>query len=948
MRLVILGYIAFAAAVPQIAFPFNAQVPPAARITEPYRFQFAAATFGGSSSIGYDLVNPPAWLRLDDQRTLTGTPSTGDQGTQTFGIRASDATGSTTLDCTLVVTEGEGPRVSEDASGQLSKFGRLSSPGTLAIYPSDAFTLQFDQQTFQQGRASIRAYYAVLADRTPLPAWIGFNPTALSFFGVAPAIGDESQTYIITIIASDIAGFSGAETTFTLRISRRQLVFSPQRQEYTIDGDVNVDLSGQLYLDTAVIPHSQIIVSTLSAPGWLKLNSQTLIVSGQTPNDFTYQEASVNVQDAFGNMAQKTLVLKRQGMNTTNIPRDGPDFPDIQISNVTVRAGQNIDFALPEELVRSSDFRATVAFNPPQEWLSYDEDKGKLRGTVQDQVSPTDVQVVITLTTSSQKSAVRTFYVNIEEAEEGPSPTPISTGPGMIGEDPSSRNGPGPYRLSGKKVAGIVVGLLAAVVLLAILITIWCQRRRKRRRSIDKSNISRPMIERRDTFQLSSHTEIAIDPVPPITPRLEDQPPRIHLDVPDSPMRTSPFKKSRMSTASSLGEGEHAILSDNNIPVLGQSRRHGQHDSYTAAKQLSFPRPPSRSDTKRTTLQVLPNRHSRPLTATGPDLKSQNGSFLPSQSALDPRLASPPPSSTDIPSLPSPSTSRPNSVLHRPLSQLASFNRRSVRLVAPSSSRLSGFSRASTITNREVDRRPIGDKRASFIKNRKSSGVPSPYFTSANRDQRVLQHEHQRQGSSFGGSGMSPYGHGVGKRKTYSESSSLEPPARNPARLNRAPRVLSVERPRIPGATTPSDDGSNWSTLSGSDEDEGNGEEKRFMEEAALPRQQRAWVLPGEASPTPPPSVVVRDRSREELRRKWQQKLGRKSTGEVASSSPLARGGQGYEVIEPSIREPLRLISNDSFSGDMGGTGKGKEAEGESLVLKRVRERERGSSPAFI
>ncbi|KAF2220102.1 hypothetical protein BDZ85DRAFT_303297 [Elsinoe ampelina] len=951
MRLVILGFVATASAVPRIAFPFNAQVPPAARILEPYSFQFAAATFGGSSNLAYTLVDAPSWLRLETQRTLTGTPPASEVGTKTFGIRASDDTGSSLLNCTLVVGLGSGPNVRNEAQSQLS--GRLSAPGTLSLYPGDAFTQQFSEQTFSAGTSEIRAYYAILADRTPLPSWIGFNPSALSFFGVAPAVGNEALVYTVTIVASDIIGFSGAETTFTLRVGKRALAFNPQREEYNIDLDVSINLSGQVYLDSTALPPDQIVSATLFGPSWLNLDKQTLTVSGRTPADFTFQEASVTIQDVSGNLAEKTLIFRKKGSNVSDTPDGDVQFPNIQINNVTVTAGQDIDYTLPAGYTNQPDFDTTIVFDPPEEWLAFDQDEGQIRGQVPADSMQSDIEAVVTLRTASGRSTRKTFYINVKEADKGATST-TSDGPGMIGENPTGLP-PETARLNARQVAGIVVGLIAAVVLLAILLAIWCQRRRKRRSSIDKSYISRPMPDPQDPWLLTTHAETAIAPVPPVEtePKLDDKPPQIQLDVPSSPMKTSAFKRSRMSTVSSLGAGENAVLADDNIPVWGQDRRHGLHDSYSAATRLSTITGANSAHTKRTTFGVLPNRHSRASVNSPLDLKSQEASHHALSFPADT-------SSSDLLSRTTTTTSRtpsrPNSVLIRPLSRIAMENRRSIRLVAPSESHLS---RTSTRTSHHstLDHRPLAERRQSFIRHRASSGRPSLLFTTASRDAEAPT-----------GTSARPR---PPARKTRSASSELQPPARNPRRLemDQTPRVLSVGQPHIPGAVTP-DGSSQYSTTSeeiGSEEEE---LEAVWVREAALPRGMRNWVVPGEGSPTPPPS------ERERARWRMGRRLGRDGRGELGQgtgtgvgvgSSPLVGGA---EVIEPrGKREVLGVVRNERLSGLVrgerlsgrerkareerffgGSGGAGDEGREGGMVMKRVRERERreGSGKVFI
>ncbi|KAI5202286.1 hypothetical protein E4T39_04732 [Aureobasidium subglaciale] len=144
-------------------------------------------------------------------------------------------------------------------------------------------------------------------------------------------------------------------------------------------------------------------------------------------------------------------------------------------------------------------------------------------------------------------------------------------------------------------------------------------------------------------------------------------------------------------------------------------------------------------------------------------------------------------------------------------------------------------------------------------------------------------------------------------RRQTTSSSFLEPPARNPRRLVSGPHVFP---PGLPRAITPSpvrgtnknsptlppaSTTDNWTTTdSSSNLSRPNSDAKAaaqyasYAVEMELPRQERTWVRPGEASPTPPPSRVLHapSNTREAARRKWAESLNRNSSGNLASRSP--------------------------------------------------------------
>ncbi|KAI5275104.1 hypothetical protein E4T47_01901 [Aureobasidium subglaciale] len=172
-------------------------------------------------------------------------------------------------------------------------------------------------------------------------------------------------------------------------------------------------------------------------------------------------------------------------------------------------------------------------------------------------------------------------------------------------------------------------------------------------------------------------------------------------------------------------------------------------------------------------------------------------------------------------------------------------------------------------------------------------------------------------------------------RRQTTSSSFLEPPARNPRRLVSGPHVFP---PGLPRAITPSPVRDSSSNISRSHSDaKAAAQYASYAVEMELPRHERTWVRPGEASPTPPPSSVLRapSNTREAARRKWAERLNRNSFGNLASRSPsplrITLSGvsaSGIKGRKQRLKEKFdddkenkgedhlsKLISNDSFSG---------------------------------
>ncbi|KAI7524612.1 hypothetical protein KC331_g17987 [Hortaea werneckii] len=245
-----------------------------------------------------------------------------------------------------------------------------------------------------------------------------------------------------------------------------------------------------------------------------------------------------------------------------------------------------------------------------------------------------------------------------------------------------------------------------------------------------------------------------------------------------------------------------------------------------------------------------------------------------------------------------------------------------------------------------ADHRSMKDKRESFIKsfitNRASTNLQSPLFAHGSRAPSSKQSGHGSNAPSSAGSVRRSRG-SKDMLASYSASSSLEPQrtqGRGSKRLSQ--RLRSTFAPGFPKTVT-------CSTLGADDERAANTSEDWTTDESssedlqaqlALPRHQRNFVLPGEASPTPPPASIASRRasgarttsgspsSTESLRQKRKQRLRH----EQRSSSPLAtavavpipdrnplrvqgKTPPGSAVSKKSrLSEPLSLVSTDSIT----------------------------------
>ncbi|KAI4737317.1 hypothetical protein E4T50_12179 [Aureobasidium sp. EXF-12298] len=518
-------------ALPQVAFPFNSQVPALARANEAYAFQLASATFvsGDGSALVYNLSGAPAWLNLDSAtRTLYGKPGRGNTGPNVFKIVATGNDGSVGMDCTLVVTSNSAPTLVGNISADLARTGPLSGPTTLLLQPSSAFAITFSNNLFGDPD-TIQSYYATMADRTPLPSWLKFDSSSLTFWGMTPVLVMGSQTYGVDFIASDVAGFAGATTTFSLLISSNQLAFNPQTENITVTPGDPIILGpfiDQLRINGGQVTSSQLQKVVAAAPEWLSFQNSSLELTGTPPQDFESKSISITVTDTYGDTAVKDILLGTANASLFNG----------EVGNQTALAGKPFAYTFAPSLFTRNGVNLSVDIGSAS-WLQYDASKRKLQGT-----PPTTVKAsanMITITASSGSvSDTQSFFINLNAAavvatshtasKTTPSPTSTSS-PSATASPAKSKD----KSMTAGIIVGIIIGCLAILALFFAVAMLCCRRRRKEpRKKIEKSDI-RPVLPYGDQEPMvveGDHDEEKYIGSP--VKHSPDEPPQLEVDLP--------------------------------------------------------------------------------------------------------------------------------------------------------------------------------------------------------------------------------------------------------------------------------------------------------------------------------------------------------------------------------------------------------------------------------
>lgn len=502
--------LAVASCEPAISFPLNSQLPPVARIDEPFSYTISPYTFRSDSKLSYSLGDAPSWLSIDSSDgRLYGTPQDNDVPSgevvgQTVEIIADDGTGTSTLNATLVISRYQAPSIKIPLSEQISRFGDYSAPSSLLSYPSTQFTYTFDSNTFEYKPDMIN-FYAISADSSPLPAWIKFDAPSLTFSGETPpaeSLIQPPQTFDFRLVASDIVGFSAVHVAFSIVVGSHKL--STDNPIITLNATVGESLSYEglsesIKLDNETPKPGDVEISTDGMPKWLTLDEDSWKIEGTPKQGDRSTNFTVNFHDIYADSLDVLFVINV----ATGLFRKTLD-------DITIRAGREIDVDLTPYFWDPSDITAELSAKPEKDWLSLNDLKlngrvprsasGNFEITIKASSKSSGIEetqsfgvrllaAIPTLASTSQTSASQTATETASETSQ-PSETSSSAGDEVPKRDSSG--------LSTSEILLATILPILFVALLIMLLICCCIRRRRARRTYlsgkFRNKISAPVL----------------------------------------------------------------------------------------------------------------------------------------------------------------------------------------------------------------------------------------------------------------------------------------------------------------------------------------------------------------------------------------------------------------------------------------------------------------------
>ncbi|KAK4230260.1 hypothetical protein QBC38DRAFT_49939 [Podospora fimiseda] len=504
--------VGLATALPSVTFPINSQVPPVARIGESFSFLFSPSTFSSDSPLTYTLDKSPQWLSIDSNgRRLFGTPKAEDVGPGEVegvlvNVVATDKSGSTTHTATLVVSRNKGPKVQIPLEKQVPGFGSFSGPSSILSLPDQPFSFELKPDTFSNPSSSPLGYYAVMADNTPLPAWISFDAGRLSFSGRTPpfeSLIQPPQRFAIMLVASDVVGFSGAGLGIDIVVGTHQITTDQTTILLTATPDKAVSytkLKDSVKVDGKPVTADNVVLASISnLPSWLSVDNSTWHIRGTPPKRATSTNFTITLQDSFSDTLNVSFMVdvaseesKKAGLFKADKP---PTF--------TAAAGKHFSFDLGPYLLNPQDTEISVTTLPSTSWVHFDPSKLTLSGDAPEVTKESVVGVRVeakSKTTDKLDSLsllLRLAAVGSDSSDSQP-PGSTSTGSGITMAGDGSESKPANLIL-------MAILLPLSFVLFALICGLFrCYRRRKeneKRRPITVRDISGPLP---GTFEIKS------------------------------------------------------------------------------------------------------------------------------------------------------------------------------------------------------------------------------------------------------------------------------------------------------------------------------------------------------------------------------------------------------------------------------------------------------------
>jgi VCBS repeat-containing protein len=283
----------------------------------------------------------PAWLSFDPAtQTFSGTPLNDDVGVLTIRVTATDTAGAiATQDFTVTVNNtNDGPVASAVIANQSTN----EDAGFSFVVPAASFTDVDVGDTLSLS--------AALADGSPLPVWLSFDPATQTFSGTP--LNDDVGVLTIRVTATDSAGASASQD-FTVTVNNTN--DGPVASAVIANQSTNEDAGFSFTVPPASFTDVDVgDTLTLSAtladgsplPAWLSFDPTTQTFSGTPLNgDVGSLAIRVTATDTAGATATQDFTVTVNNTNDAPVitSSDAASFAENGTGTVYTAAATDVD-----------------------------------------------------------------------------------------------------------------------------------------------------------------------------------------------------------------------------------------------------------------------------------------------------------------------------------------------------------------------------------------------------------------------------------------------------------------------------------------------------------------------------------------------------------------------------------------------------------------------------
>lgn len=479
-----------AEASPTNSYPLALQFPPVILVDKPYSYQLPADTFTSSSDeLKYSVRGLPDWLSFDsDSRTISGTaPSSYFSSTKWseiwFELLATDSTGQTTVNSSLAVSNMDLAKNSTtyDLNSDLTSPGVFSSVRNLVLTPNEDFYISFTSDIFQ-ALSPIVQYKALTSSHEPLPIWLNFDSSSLSFSGRAPAVNSDiasSDSYSISIMAIQIPGYSSSNVNFEITIGAHQFTAKITSVNQSVTpGEAfiyNIPLD-KMSLDKNIVSISNISKVTVDPqPDWLAVDNSSISLYGNIPTSFNNSTYTLTITNTYNDTVKLDLFLyeKANPISLNEADLITSIFKQSSLPVINVTNSKFFQYELPESAVNATQIKTsniTVSYDPVTSWLTFHKSNLTLVG----EVPPSFSGTTVTLQNSKNQNDLLSLTIRSVSTVR-PSTVPTATTSSL----------PSPKK-NNKHLVAIICGTVIPVVTIFLLVLIYfcCIRRKEPKRAV--------------------------------------------------------------------------------------------------------------------------------------------------------------------------------------------------------------------------------------------------------------------------------------------------------------------------------------------------------------------------------------------------------------------------------------------------------------------------------